>query len=226
MATAVYRPRFRHFGLLGLVLLALVLVSAVGVAIFSDEQLYDPEELFESPVLVNPEKQPTFVFPEELRSTDLSLNLFVDRFFRLCAHGKYSEIRLMISQRAGDALPPSRFERMFNAMKEARINSIRRLPDVPGAEGPAYLLTAEYDLEAHAMKTQKIGNRVRLLIRKEEGEWRLGPVSRDLIEKLEAYDAANAGTQPVETSPTSAPAHAPTSTKVIANQPIRLDPEE
>ncbi|MBK8267479.1 MAG: hypothetical protein IPK83_03920 [Planctomycetes bacterium] len=225
MAATAFQPRLRRFGLYLLILLALGLMSAVGFVVFGEDPLYDPEELFETGVLINPEKQPRFVFPEELRSTDLSLNRFIDRFFRLCATGKYPEVRLMLSQRSGESLPPNRFESMFNAMKEARIMAIKRLPDVPKQDGPAYVLVAEYDLESHALKTQKANNVVRLLIRKEEGEWRLGPVSRDIMAKIEAYEAATS--QPAgEAAVTAASGDQHIPSKVMANQPVKIEPDD
>lgn len=220
--TSLRQLRFRRIGLYTLVLVAIGLVGAVGYVMLTDDPFVDPDELFDPVVIVNTEKQPKFDFPEELRSTDLSLNLFIDRFFRLCATGKYPEVRLMLSQRSGESLPPNRFESMFNAMKEARIKAIRRLPDVPQEEGPAYILFAEYDLEPYALKTQKENNLVRLLIRKEQGDWRLGPVSRDIIAKLEAYDSATS-------QPTGAQEETGggiRSPNVVANQPIRLDADE
>lgn len=207
-----------------LVLLAVGLVSSTIYVIFNEEPLYDPDELFDSGVLVNPENQPSFVFPEELRSTDLSLNRFIDRFFRLCAQGKYPDIRLMISQHSGETLAPSRFESMFNAMKEARIKAIRRLPEMPNEPGPAYVLIAEYDLEPHALKSQKSNNIVRLLIRKEEGEWRLGPVSREIVAKIDAHEAAT--TKPSSEAESASQPSDDDAPKFIANQPIKIDPEE
>ncbi|MBX3396042.1 MAG: hypothetical protein KF841_11810 [Phycisphaerae bacterium] len=207
-----------------LVLLAVGLVSSTIYVIFNEEPLYDPDELFDSGVIVNAEKQPRFVFPEELRTTDLSLNRFIDRFFRLCAQAKYPDIRLMISQQSSETLAPSRFESMFNIMKEARIKAIKKLPAIPNEPGPAYVLVAEYDLEPNAMKSQKSNNLVRLLIRKEEGEWRLGPVSREIVAKIEAHESAT--TKPAsDTESSSRPANddAP---KFMANQPIKIEPEE
>lgn len=225
MPFLVKHPNVRRYGFAVLVLLAVGLLTSVGVVIFSDDPLYDPDELFDTGVLVNPEKQPNFVFPEDMRTADLSLNRFIDRFFRLCAQGKYPEIRLMLSQRAGDALPPNRFENIFNAMKEARIKSIMRLPTAVSGEEPVFVLTAEYDLEAHALRSQKENNRVRMLIRKEEGEWRLGPVSREIADRLDALSDASAETDGGDgASDPDVDSSKPS--KVIANRPVRIEPED
>ncbi len=225
MTFLVKHPKVRRYGFAALVVLAVGLLTSVGVVIFSDDPLYDPDELFDTGVLVNPDKQPNFVFPEDMRTADLSLNRFIDRFFRLCAQGKYPEVRLMLSQRAGDALPPNRFENIFNAMKEARIKSIIRLPTNGSGEESAFVLTAEYDLEAHALRTQKEDNRVRMLIRKEEGEWRLGPVSREIAARLDALSDATTDSNGND-GDSNPDVETPKPSKVIANRPVRIEPED
>lgn len=228
MARSATQPRVRQFALYGVILLALALVSSVIFVLMSDDPIYSSEELF-APVVLVADKQPKFDFPEELRSTDLSVNEFIDRFFRLCAQANYPEVRLLLSQRSGESLPPNRFERMFNAMKEARIKNLREFPDPTNPGERAYILYAEYDLEAHAAKQQKEGNPVRLLIFKDQGQWRLGPVSRDLVAKVEAYDAAQAqpATAPSgDSEPVQNEDESPRRPGVVANRPMKVDPED
>ncbi len=229
MAATATQPRLRQFMLYGLILLALALVSAVVFVLMNDDPVYSAEELFSTGVIVDPEKQPAFDFPEEIRSTDLSVNAFIDRFFRLCASANYPEVRLLLSQRSGESLPPNRFERMFNAMKAARIKELKAFPDPENLDEKAYVLFAEYDLEDFAAKQQKKNNPVRLLIFKENGQWRLGPASRDILARIDAYEAATS--QPAEpdagdADQNAAAAPAPPPPNVVANKPMKIEPED
>lgn len=239
MTVSVQRSGWRRAGLYLLILLALSLVSTVAVVVGRDDQLYDVENVFPEPVTVNAEKQPRFKFPDDLRTEDLELNRFIDRFFRLAGQARYSEVKLMISQRTGDELLPDRFQTIFNATQEVRIRSIRRLPDLPEAEGPSWLLMAEYDLEPYAPRSNKKNNRVRMCVAKEGGGYRIGPFSHEDYERLAAFEAraAQAASQPTE-KPATQPAEPaesgatgdgtagareadPGSTE--ANRPLRLD---
>ncbi len=208
--------------------LSLGLAGTVVWILGSDDPLLTPEDVFPEAVIVPADKMPRFVFSDEVRTYDLSLNRFVDRFLRVCSEAKYSEFRLMLSRRSGDPVLAQRFEKMFIVLKEARIESVKRLPDVPEIEGPAYLLTASYDLEDHALKAKKTGHIVRLAIGREEGEWRIGPIPAGALARLRAYEQATSqpatpdepvagdvgeSKTPVSDSPTAA-----------ANRPASLDP--
>ncbi|MFQ5411380.1 MAG: hypothetical protein ACE5EC_03755 [Phycisphaerae bacterium] len=219
------RAGLRRFGRYGVVLLAVILVSMVIWVLMSDDPVYDADEVFPKLVYPNPEKQPQFVFPDDLRSNDVSLNRFVDRFLRACSEGQYSQVRLMLSTKSGDPLLPKRFESTYNVLKEARIRSIKRLPDVPELEGPAYLLTAEYDLEDYAPKRKKSGRLIRLAISREQGEWRIGPVPKEAFARLRAYEAGLAQTHAAVDGNTARPENTSPPSKTAANRPIRLDPD-
>ncbi len=205
MAHRPLRTGWRKAGLYFVILVALCLVSTVAVVVARDDEMYDVADVFPEPVTVNPDKQPKFDFPVALRTEDLALNRFVDRFFRLAAQAKYSEVKLMISNRSGDELLPARFEDIFNAMKEVRIKNIRRLPEMPDVEGPAWLIQAEYDLEPYAARSNKKVNKVQMCVAMEGGSYRIGPFSREERARLAAYDARNAAaaaSQPAsDTSP-------------------------
>ena len=215
----------RRLGLLGLVLLAMGLLTTVAVVVTSDGQM-DVDGPFPEPVFIDPGKRPRFVFPDEVRTYDLSLNRFIDRFFRVCAEGKYSEFRLMLAT----TVLPKRFESMFNALKTAQVLSIRKLPELPEIPGPIYVLTARYDLEDYATKQQSSGNTIRLGINKEHGQWRIGPIPRAALARLEAFernttkstglseDSAEGRQSP---RPSQPPETAPP--KATANRPARID---
>lgn len=178
--------------LLYLAVIAAVLVGIVLYVVFADsDTTYSISDAFPETVIAPPENAPDFLFPDELRSTDLELNRFVDRFFRICAEGKYSEFKLMYTTKPGQEISPARFESTFNVLKAARIKQLRRLPDLPQFDGPTWLLVAEFDLEAYAPTKQKEGNIIRLAIGREDGRWRLlGPVTKDALDRIEAYEAA------------------------------------
>jgi len=217
----------RRFGLVGLLVLSLGLVGMVVWVLGSDDPLLHPKDVFPEPVIVPDDKKPRFVFADEVRTYDLSLNRFVDRFLRVCSEAKYSEFRLMLSRRSGDPVLAQRFEKMFIVLKEARIESVKRLPDVPEIQGPAYLLTATYDLEDHALKAKKTGHVVRLAISREEGEWRIGPIPAQALARLRAYEQATsrpAGEEEVA-APDAGESKTPVSDapKAAANRPARLD---
>jgi len=190
--------------LLYLAVVATLLAGTVAYVVFAEDQApYTTDDIFPEPVVTDPGRAPDFVFPDELRSTDLELNRFVDRFFRICAEGKYSEFKLMYTNRPGQEISPERFESTFNVLKAARITQLRRLPDFPQFEGPTWLLVAEFDLEEYAPTKQKTGNVIRLAIGRDDDRWRLlGPITQDALERIDAYEAALRK----KDSPTSQPA--------------------
>jgi hypothetical protein len=179
------KPSVRRFALLGLALLALVLVATVAAVMLSDDPLLAEGEVFPEEVVINTERRPDIVFPESVRTTDLSLNRFVDRFARVCMQGRYSDLRLMLSSRSGDPIVARRFESMFNALKQVRIIALQKLPNVRGLDDPVYLMKAEYLLENYAAAKERATEHVRLAIAKEDGNWRIGPIPRDLLARLE-----------------------------------------
>lgn len=208
-----------------MVLLATVLVSIVIWVLSTDGPVYNADDVFPPSVYPNPEKQPRFVFSDDRRSNDVSLNRFVDRFLRACSEGQYDQVRLMLSTQSGDPLLPKRFESTYNVLKEARIRSIKRLPDVPEIEGPAYLLTAEYDLEDYAPKRKKSGRQIRLAISREQGEWRIGPIPKEAFARLRAYEAGLAKDLAAGAKDSPRPENTSSPSKTAANRPVRLDPD-
>ncbi|MCG8406158.1 MAG: hypothetical protein MI923_13255 [Phycisphaerales bacterium] len=227
MAQPQTQPKVRRIGLYGLILLALGMVSTVIWVLVTDGPSYDAGEVFGEIVYVDPEKRPHFVFPDEFRTPDLSLNRFVDRFFRICAEAKYSEFRLMLSQTTSERVSPDRFESMFHALKTAEVLNIKKMPDLPDLDGPVYVLTTQYELEDYASKGES--NIRRLAIRKENEEWRLGPIPSDWLAKLRAYEqgtpipAVSDAPSENEASPSGEMPQLNVS-KAAANRPARIDP--
>lgn len=212
---------FRRFALYGLILLALTFVSTVVFVVATDRPDLSEDEAFPEPVILDLERRPHFVFPVSARTYDLSLNQFVDRFARVCMQGKYSDFRLMLSRRRPPILPP-RFESNFNALKKVRILEIERLPAVPKAEGPIYLMNAEYELEDFAVKGGASTRQVQVAITREDGSWRIGPIPHEALEQLRAYqtlrgDGEGTTSQPAEAVSSDVP-------HTSANRPARLDP--
>lgn len=200
------------------------------MVLLSDEPYLDSEDAFPEGIIVQHDQRPEIVFPERVRTYDLSLNRFVDRFVRVCTQAKYSDFRLMLSRRAGDPIVASRFESMFNALRQVRILSLDKAPDVPGLDGPVYIMSVEYDLEPNVVRRGENTEQRRIAILKEDGEWRLGPVPRDLLALLER-------THPTASQPTTQPAipetrdppssnnldDAAEAPKAAANTPARID---
>jgi hypothetical protein len=230
MAQLRTQPALRRFGLYGLILLALALVSGVIFVLVTDSSVLTVAEAFPEPVILNPEKRPHFIFPESLRTYDLSLNQFVDRFARVCMEGKYSEFRLMLSKNRPPILP-ARFESNFNALKEVRILGLEKLPDLPATTGPVYVMKAAYDLQDFAVRRGERTKQVHVAIAQEDGQWRIGPIPREAMARLRAYEQGKS--QPAEKpdvvgqpgtpstrSDTPSPAPAP---RTAANRPMRLD---
>jgi hypothetical protein len=181
---------FRRLAFYALILLAVIMVGAVGTVLMMDDPLLAEEDAFPNTVIVNRDKRPDIVFPESVRTPDLSLNRFVDRFARICMQAKYADLRLMLSSRGGDPLVARRFESMFNALKQVRIIALEKMPSVPDVEGPVYLMRAEYVLEDFAVTKAGKTEQVKLAIAKEEGNWRIGPIPRSVLAQLEAYRAS------------------------------------
>lgn len=228
MASSPQKPALRRFGMYALVLLALGLVSSVIFVVTTDEPVFDRDDTFPQEVLVNTDRQPKVVFPDNLRTHDLSLNRFVDRFVRVCQKGKYSDFRLMFSTQSGDPILPDRFGSIFTALKEVRILQIDHLPKVPQVEGSVYLLTAEYELQNFAPRSAAGTMRARLAIHKEEGQWRIGPLPREATEALEALMAQKQQQEGKISNDESSPHQLSDASdwevpKAAANQPVRLD---
>ncbi len=163
-------------------ILAAGLLTAVYVVTRQDQNVYNIDEIFPSGVIVDPSMRPDFDFPEEIRSTNIDLNRFIDRFFRVCAEAKYSEFRLLYTSDNAQEVSPERFESMFNVLSSARILALRELPTGEDEKREQYLLVVEYDLENFAPTTKTRDNQAFLLIGKENDEWRfLGPRSRDQL---------------------------------------------
>ena len=173
-----------------LAVIAAVLGTTV-VIVVQDEEVpeYTTENSFVEAVVVNPELEPKFEFPDELRTTDLEVNRFIDRFFRICGEAKYSEFKLMYTSEPGTEIPPARFESTFNVLKEARITELRRLPDLKQFEGPTWLIVAEFDLENFAAVDKDDGNVIRLVVGNERGKLKIRPITRDAVEQIQAYEA-------------------------------------
>jgi len=226
MSAIRFKPRLRRVGLITLAVLAVFMVSTVAVVMIAEDQTLDTEEAFPSLVIPDPTKRPEFIFPESIRTYNLSLNRFVDRFARVCMEGKYSDFRLMLSSHSGDPIVARRFESMFNALKQVRILSIDKLPTLPGIDGPVYVMLAEYDLEDYAVTKGSPTEQCRLAIAQEAGEWCIGPIPRDAIARLKAFQQA--ASQP-STKPSGAVAdnrdesEAPQAPRATANEPASLD---
>ncbi len=237
MFAALARPRVRRAGFIALVALAVLMVSAVAWVMLTQDDALDPGKAFPALIHIDPTKRPNFIFPESVRTYDLSLNRFVDRFIRICMEGKYADFRLMLSSRAGDPIVARRFESMFNALKQVRILALEELPPLPHIGGPVYLMMAEYDLEDYAVTRGNPTERVRLAIAKENGEWRIGPVPSDTLARLDALRKPARGrpgspaTQPAEPSGSRTTRLAgpdtnrePDAAKTAANRPASLNP--
>lgn len=220
-------PTLRRFALYGLILLALVMLSAVVFVFASDERTLTAEEAFPEPVVLSAEKRPRFVFPISARTFDLSLNRFVDRFARVCMEGKYSEFRLMLSRRRPPILP-DRFESNFNALRRVTIQSIDQAPVTPGQEGPLYLMTAQYELEDYAVRGGEKIKQVVVGIAHEEGQWRLGPIPSEAIDQLRALKGSPAS-MPSDDGPVTgddspeSPSDDSAPPTAAANRPARID---
>lgn len=211
-------PMLKRFGLYGLILLAFFFVSAVVFVLVTEERVLTEEEAFPEPVILDAENSPEFEFPVAARTFDLSLNRFVDRFARVCREGKYSDFRLMLSSRRPPILPP-RFESNFNALKRVKILDIEKMPEMPETPGPVYVMTTEYELEDFAAKTGEAVKQVSVAIAKEEGQWRLGPIPGEAVERLRAYRSQGTATQPTDEAGPSTSEEP----KAVANRPARID---
>jgi hypothetical protein len=236
MAEPQTRPAPRRIGLYVLILLALAMMSGVLFVLVTGDDPINTDTAFPEPVILDPEKRPRFVFDEAVRTYDLSLNQFVDRFARVCMEGRYSDFRLMLSTRQPPTLPP-RFESNFNALKEVRILGLEKLPDLPGSTTPVYLMKAQYEVQDFAVRHGQRTRQVHVAVARENGQWRIGPIPREALARYQAYKQAT--TQPAENDaelvtevlptasvPTTAD-HAeppPPATRAAANRPIKIGP--
>ncbi len=180
----------RRWVLPGLGVMAAAMLAAVIGVMSMDEPLLTDDEAFPNPVIIDPHKRPNIVFPDSVRTYDLTLNCFVDRFARVCMQGRYDDLRLLLSTRSGDPIVAKRFESMFNAIKQVRILALEQVRGLPNSEGTIYILKAEYVLEDFAATKSRQSETVRLAIAKEDDAWRIGPIPRGWADAL----APEAGT--------------------------------
>lgn len=174
----------RRWVLPGLGVMAVAMLAAVIGVMSMDEPLLTDDEAFPNPVIIDPHKRPDIVFPDSVRTYDLSLNCFVDRFARVCMQGRYDDLRLLLSTRSGDPIVAKRFESMFNAIKQVHILALEQVRGLPNSEGPVYVLKAEYVLEDFAATKSRQIETVRLAIAKEDDAWRIGPIPRGWADAL------------------------------------------
>lgn len=234
MAQIRTKPVLRRFALYGLILLAFALVTGVVFVLVSDRSTINIAEAFPEPVILDPENRPYFVFPEAVRTTDLSLNLFVDRFARVCMEGKYSDFRLMLSNQRPPILP-ARFEANFNALKQVRIEGLEKIPVSAGAPNDTFIMKVTYDLKDFAVRHGERSKQIYVGINKEEGIWRLGPIPSEALARLAAYKAAQSqpaaidadivteSAPPAKANAATVPVEAGESSRTVANKPMRIE---
>ncbi|MEK6642533.1 MAG: hypothetical protein AABZ08_01380 [Planctomycetota bacterium] len=234
MAQVRTKPALRRFWLYGLILLAFALVSGVLFILITDRNTITIAEAFPEPVILDPEKRPNFVFPEAARTTDLALNLFVDRFARVCMEGKYSDFRLMLSSQRPPVLP-ARFESNFNALKQVRIEALEKVPTLPGALDDVYIMSVGYDLQDFAVRRGERTKQVHVGLTKEDGLWHIGPIPREAVARFAAYkqaqsqpadpdtDVVTETAPPARANPATTPADSGPTSRTVANKPMRID---
>ncbi|MEE8169696.1 MAG: hypothetical protein V3T70_04035 [Phycisphaerae bacterium] len=169
----------RPIVLYGLVLAALLLVSAAGYVIIADREpawsRFDADLERQDDPPVDYSRAPRLDFPEAVRSFDTSLNRFIDRFFRATREGRYGEFRKMWTREL-DPVNADAYARMWHNVQSVRVLDVTRIPPRGARVGDAYLVRARVRIDAGANQEEQIRH-LRMLGIREAGEWVFAPVS-------------------------------------------------
>jgi len=195
MSEPTRKSGIRPAALFALIVTACALLGMVAYVLIADDLYLYEQDPFDDPVLVDTSRPPDFVFPESLRTYDLSLNRFIDRFCQACMDARYSDFRLMLSRRI-EPVKMRRFESLFAALRQVRIRGVQRLEAgllpaearaaMPELEDDVYIIQAECELEDFAVRRGSQVKPVELAVGKENGQWRIGPCDAQ-VQRLRTY---------------------------------------
>lgn len=120
-----------------------------------------------------------FVFPDAVRSDDRAVNALIGEAMRCCARGDYEGFRLLWSAKE-EPLTRDEYEQGFKAVKKIEIRALQKVliadekASNPSEGETVYVSLADVDLDPdHRASKGESHREVVLLVRREEGKWRL-----------------------------------------------------
>jgi len=145
--------------------------------------------------------RPQLDFPKALKSTDPSLNDFIETFYSTCCKGEYDKFRLMLSTRV-DPLAPERFKKSLTAVERVQIEAVEKLPDVAEVPPPIYLVRSRIRLR-EGTRTDRRDRSISILVFREGTKWVMAPAPKNLRQEL---DVLTSPEDAEEARPNEAPA--------------------
>ncbi len=167
---------------------------------------------------------PEILFPDTVRTTDASLNQFIDNLLRACVEGEYGLYRLAVGSQY-EPLNRRNFERAWHAVKEVRLRKIERVHEPttrqidpartdirPELKGTIYCAHATITLRED--RKNKPVREVVVLIIQEDGQWKLGPPASQALKRrimgtdspaADLVDIPDRKTDPAESGSATAP---------------------
>ncbi len=134
------------------------------------------------------------IFPPELRAEDERVNQFLVTVLDTCASGDYEAFRMLWSA-SDDPFPREQFHRAWRSVRQVTVLGLRAVRDADTGQ-IGYAAWARVELDPAVREPQR---EVRILLKQEEGQWRLTHPPAPLPDDLFPTTApANAGatTQP------------------------------
>jgi hypothetical protein len=149
-----------------------------------------------------PEQQPEFLFPEHVRSSDATLNKFIEDFARACIAGHYDQYRLFTSRQV-EPVPREQFEKVYRRVERVEVRKVEALVRISGLPYPLWLIITDI----HLRETPREPIRTTMiLVFKEQDKWVMAPAPVALRDAI-------AATRPATTRPATRPTSAPASSK-------------
>lgn len=118
-------------------------------------------------------------FPADLRADDETVNAFITEVIETCASGDYDAFRLLWSAN-DDPFPREQFHRAWRSVRQVKILGLKAVRDAGSGE-IGYAAWALVELDPEVREPQRD---VKILVKKEDGRWRLTRPHRSVPEDL------------------------------------------
>ncbi len=141
---------------------------------------------------------PAFVFPDDVKTDDPSVNAFIEEFGRICIEGEYDKYRMKVCRRS-DPVSKEDFEQVWHNISEIHIWKMFALPEPKGMPTRRYAVFAKVKVEQSREEPEKL---VVLQVLRELGKWVIDVLPSEELDLLFAV-ASQPTTAPTTTQATS-----------------------
>ncbi len=123
--------------------------------------------------------RPAVLFPAKVHEGDASLNEFIGRVLQVCQLGDYDAFRQLF----GSMYEPTSFANFRRIWPQVKEIEVQRIHAGPGDPPEVYVVEAQARLRQADRKGREAVN-LPIMIFQESGHWRLGPVPRELRDRM------------------------------------------